>query len=181
MKALIKELIAFFKNPTLEKDNNTSFIYRIKIFGQLIVICLLTVFIISPIFTIIQELGLINMQDHALEEMMQKLSKPVVFVFATIVAPVFEEVIFRAPLTAFKKEKQFKIGFYVFAILFGLVHITNFKITPSVLLLAPILVLPQICIGGFLGFIRVRFGLLWSIALHGSYNGILMLISFAAM
>ena len=70
---------------------------------------------------------------------------------------------------------------YVFAILFGLVHITNFKITPSVLLLAPILVLPQICIGGFLGFIRVRFGLLWSIALHGSYNGILMLISFAAM
>ena len=173
MKALIKELIAFFKNPTLEKDNNTSFIYRIKIFGQLIVVCLLTVFIISPIFTIIQ--------DHALEEMMQKLSKPIVFVFATIVAPVFEEAIFRAPLTAFKKEKQFKIGFYVFAILFGLVHITNFKITPSVLLLAPILVMPQIFVGGFLGFIRVRFGLLWSIALHGSYNGILMLISFAAM
>ena len=104
----------------------------------------------------------------------------VTFVFAALIAPVFEELIFRAPLTAFKKKNQFRIAFYVFAILFGFVHITNFELTTNVLILSPILVLPQTLVGGYFGFIRVRFGLLWSIALHGSYNAILMLVSFSS-
>jgi len=181
MLNFIKELIAYFKNPTLSKDSNTDFKHRIQIFGKLLVVCLVTGFIISPIFVLIEKLGLVDMQEHAMEELMKKMSKAIVFVFATVIAPLFEELIFRAPLTAFKKEKQFKIGFYVFAILFGFVHITNFNITTTVLLLSPLLVLPQTLVGGYLGYIRVRFGLLWSMALHSSYNGILMLVSFSAM
>ena len=114
-----------------------------------------------------------------MEDMMKNLSKPVIFLFVVVIAPLFEELIFRAPLTLFKGKKSFRIGFYVFAVLFGLVHISNFTMTTNVLLLAPILVLPQTLLGGYLGFIRVRFGLGWSMALHACYNGVLMLITFS--
>ncbi len=106
------------------------------------------------------------------------ISKPMILLFAVVIAPLFEELIFRAPINFFKNKKSFKIAFLRFAIIFGFIHITNFKLHTNVLLLAPILVLPQILLGGYFGFIRVRFGLIWSYALHACYNGILMLISF---
>ncbi|EAQ41743.1 CPBP family intramembrane glutamic endopeptidase [Polaribacter sp. MED152] len=175
----LKELFIYFKNPILEEDQNIDFSYRIKKFISLLLICLATGFLISPLFILIESLGFVDMQNHAMEDLMKKLSKPIIFLFAAIIAPVFEELIFRAPLTAFKKKNQFRIAFYVFTILFGLVHITNFDITTNVLLLSPILVLPQLLVGGYFGFIRIRFGLVWSMALHGCYNAILMLVSFS--
>jgi len=179
MKETFQELLLYLKNPILEKDENIDFNYRIKKFGYLLLICLLTGFLISPIFAIIEEFGWINMEDHAMEDMMKNLTKPMIFLTAVVIAPLLEELIFRAPLTLFKSKNSFKIWFYVFAVLFGLVHISNFKMTTNVLLLAPILVLPQTLLGGYLGYIRVRFGLGWSIALHACYNGILMLITFS--
>ncbi|MGB0880452.1 MAG: CPBP family intramembrane glutamic endopeptidase [Polaribacter sp.] len=179
MKKTFQELLSYLKNPILEKDTNQDAKYRFKKFGYLLIICLLTGFLISPIFVIIEEFGLINMEDHAMEEMMKNFPKVAIFVLAVVVAPSFEELIFRGPLTLFKGRKSFKIAFYTLTILFGLVHISNFTITKNVLLLTPILVLPQILLGGYLGFIRVRFGLGWSIALHACYNGILMLITLS--
>lgn len=180
MKETFFELLKYLKNPVLEQDSNTDFKYRLKKFSHLLIISLATGLLLSPIFVIIEEFGWVNMDDHAMEDMMKNFSIPVIFFLAVILAPLFEELIFRAPLTLFKKPKNFKIGFYVFAILFGLVHITNFKITQNVLLLTPLLVLPQTLLGGYFGFIRIRFGLGWSMALHAFYNGILMLITFSA-
>jgi membrane protease YdiL (CAAX protease family) len=180
MKETFLELMNYLKNPVLEEDSNMDFKYRIRKFGFLLVICLLTGLAISPIFTLIEEFGWINMEDHAMEEMMQQFSKPIIFFFAVVIAPLFEELIFRAPLTLFKNKKSFKIPFYIFAILFGLVHLNNFKMTQNVILLAPILVAPQTLLGGYLGFIRIRFGLGWSMALHAAYNGILMLLAFSS-
>lgn len=180
MNETFQELLSYLKNPILEKDSNQNFKYRFKKFGYLLVLCLLTGILITPLFVIIEELGLVNMEEHAMEEMLKKFSKPALFLMAAIVAPVLEELIFRAPITLFKTKTSFRIGFYVFAIIFGLVHLSNFTITKNVILLAPILVLPQILLGGYLGFIRVRFGLGWSIALHGCYNGILVLLTFSA-
>ncbi|MGK0414323.1 MAG: membrane protease YdiL (CAAX protease family) [Polaribacter sp.] len=180
MKKTFFELIRYIKNPVLEKDSNTDFTYRIKKFGFILLICLLLGIAFTPIFSIIEATGLINMEEHAMEDMMKMFSKPVIFLFAVIVAPLFEELIFRAPLTLFKDTKTFKIAFYVFAIIFGLIHISNFNITQNVLILAPILVAPQTILGGVFGFIRVRFGLGWSMGLHACYNGILMLLTFSA-
>ena len=180
MKETFLDLINYLKNPTLQEDENKEIEYRLVKFCWLLAICLLTGLAITPIFSIIENFGLINMEDHAMEDMMKTLSKPVIFLMAVGFAPLFEEIIFRAPLTLFKKQNTFKIFFYLFAILFGFVHLFNFTITQNVLILAPILVAPQILLGCYLGFIRVRFGLLWSIALHACYNGILMLITFSA-
>lgn len=114
-----------------------------------------------------------------MEELMKNMSKLNVFLIVVIAAPLSEELLFRAPIAFFHHKKYFKLIFYTFAIAFGLVHLSNFEITTNVLLLAPILVAPQIILGGYLGFIRVRFGLIWSILLHASYNAFFVLISFA--
>ncbi|TXD50887.1 MULTISPECIES: CPBP family intramembrane glutamic endopeptidase [unclassified Polaribacter] len=179
MKKTFLELLKYLKNPVLEEDTNTDFTYRSKKFGALLIICLLTGVVISPLFSIIEALGLVNMEDHAIEDMMKRFSTTEIFLFAVVLAPLLEELFFRAPLTLFKDPKIFKWAFYTFAIIFGMIHISNFGITLNVILLAPILVAPQIILGGYLGFIRVRFGLLWSIALHAFYNGVLMALTLA--
>ncbi|WP_435264277.1 CPBP family glutamic-type intramembrane protease [Tenacibaculum sp. nBUS_03] len=63
--------------------------------------------------------------------------------------------------------------------MFGLVHITNYTLTTNVILLTPFLIAPQTILGGYLGFIRVRFGLHWSILLHACYNAFFMTMAFA--
>ena len=99
-------------------------------------------------------------------------------IFGAIVAPIIEELLFRAPLTSFKKPKSFKIAFYSFALLFGLIHITNYELSTKIILLSPILILPQLLGGGYLGYIRVRFGLRWSILLHATFNFLILNLEF---
>lgn len=180
MKETFTEIITYLKNPVLEKDSNQETSYRLRKFLNILIISIITGVILSPLFILIEKSGLVNLNDHAMEEMMRSMSKTVIFLFTVIAAPLIEELIFRAPITLFQNKNSFKIAFYTFALIFGLVHITNFNMTTNVLLLAPILVLPQIILGGYLGFIRVRFGLGWSILLHAAYNAFFILGSFAA-
>ncbi|AZJ32128.1 CPBP family intramembrane glutamic endopeptidase [Tenacibaculum mesophilum] len=179
MKETFQELIIYLKNPVLEKDTNQDVSYRFQKFFHLLIISIITGAVLSPLFILIQELGWVNMNEHAMEELLKEHPKWFIAFLAIILAPLFEELFFRAPITLFHRKKTFKISFYVFAILFGLVHLTNFGITTNVLLLAPILVAPQTILGGYLGFIRVRFGLRWSMLLHACYNAFFVLLSFA--
>ncbi|QTD38488.1 CPBP family intramembrane metalloprotease [Polaribacter batillariae] len=178
MKETFLNLIAYFKNPILKQDSNTNLNYRFKLFFKLLLICVLTGIIITPIFALLEVLDWINMDAHEVEKMFKGMAKWKVLLLGAVVVPVLEELLFRAPITAFNKPKSFRFAFYFFALLFGFVHITNFKMTTNVLLLAPILVLPQILIGFYLGYIRVRLGLQWSMLLHGCYNGFFLAISF---
>ncbi|WP_299061307.1 CPBP family intramembrane glutamic endopeptidase [uncultured Polaribacter sp.] len=178
MKETFLNLIDYIKNPINLEDTNTDTKYRFKIFLHLLVISIATGLVISPIFVILDEIGFVNMDNHKIDEMFKNLSLFQILLTGGIVAPVIEELIFRAPITTFKKPTSFKIAFYVFAVLFGLVHISNFEITTNVLIATPLLVLPQIILGTYFGYIRVKFGLIWSMLLHGSYNSILMVIGF---
>lgn len=178
MKETFLKLINYLKNPVLEKDTNFDLNYRFKVFFHILFISILTGIIITPIFALFEEMNWINMDNHKVEELFAGMNKLLIILTGAIVVPAIEEVIFRGPLTAFKTPKSFKIGFYLLTLLFGFVHITNFDITTNVFLLAPILVLPQLLVGGYFGYIRVRFGLRWSILLHGSYNCFFILLSF---
>ncbi len=179
MKDTFNELVNYLKNPVLEKDTNQENSYRFKKFFHLLVISILTGAALTPLFALIEHLGWVDMNTHAMEELMKNMSK-ISFSICCNCAPLLEELFFRAPITLFQNKKYFKIVFYAFAVIFGLIHLSNFKITTNVLLLAPILVAPQIILGGYLGFIRVRFGLQWSILLHASYNAFFVLITFAS-
>jgi membrane protease YdiL (CAAX protease family) len=180
MKKTFQEVFAFIKAPTLEKDANTDVSYRFKKFLHLLIISIITGFIFMPVFVIIEKIGLVNMDDHAMDDMMKKFSKPMILFLTAIIAPVFEELIFRGPITLFKTKKLFKYAFYIFTILFGLIHITNFTLTTNVILLIPFLVAPQLLVGAYFGYIRTKFNLGWSMLLHGAYNTFFMLIAFSA-
>jgi uncharacterized protein len=178
MKETFQEVVAFIKNPTLEKGNNSDLFYRFKIFLHLLILSIITGFVFTPVFIIIEEMGLVNMDDHAIDDVFKRFSKPMIFFLTVVIAPVFEELIFRGPITLFKRKNTFKFAFYIFTILFGLIHITNYTITTSVILLTPFLVAPQLLVGAYFGFIRTKFHLGWSMLLHSAYNTFFMLIAF---
>lgn len=71
-------------------------------------------------------------------------------------------------------EKLYAVIFYASAIYFGFIHTANYSNIAEVWYLALLLVLPQIIAGIFLGYVRIRYGLIWSIVLHSIYNGSLI-------
>lgn len=170
----VNELIEFIKNPVLGKDENTKFSYRLKKFFLIFVISLATSFFFTILLSILNKSGFISTEEHAVKNIFETKGAVYFFFFAVIMAPLLEESIFRGPLTLFKKKKGFKIAFYAFAIAFGFLHITNYEITKNILLFSPLLLAPQIFAGFYFSFIRVKFGLLWSIALHSTYNAFLL-------
>jgi DMSO/TMAO reductase YedYZ heme-binding membrane subunit len=72
---------------------------------------------------------------------------------------------------------HFRSVLYLSCFAFGLVHLFNYRftsLTVATLLLAPLLVLPQIISGFILAFARMRLGLIWCIALHAAHNLVLL-------
>jgi len=65
--------------------------------------------------------------------------------------------------------------FYSVTVLFALVHISNFSYSVSLLLFAPIIVLPQFVAGFFIGYIRIKQGFIWGFFLHALHNAIFLL------
>lgn len=74
--------------------------------------------------------------------------------------------------------KYFRFFFYFSILSFGFVHITNFtfpEISFWVIICTPLLVSPQIFMGSILGFIRMKYGFLYSVLLHTTINGVVTL------
>ncbi len=165
----------FVKNPIYQEDENTNLRYRISVFGKLLVIGLGASILLLSFATMIQNLFGLDMGDHAIEEMWDTYSLPMVVFLGVLVAPFFEELLFRGTMVFFKDSSNFKYIFYGLTLLFGYIHISNFEITTTTLLLSPLLVAPQIAVGGLFGFIRVRFGLIWALLLHSTYNFVLFI------
>lgn len=65
--------------------------------------------------------------------------------------------------------------FYSLAILFALFHLGNFSFSISLLLFAPVIVLPQFIAGFFMGFIRIKQGFIWGFIFHAMHNAIFIL------
>jgi hypothetical protein len=68
--------------------------------------------------------------------------------------------------------------FYLSAILFGIIHASNYDGLTEIWYLIPILGLPQIFIGVILGYVRVNYGMIWSIILHSIHNTLAILPLF---
>jgi len=64
----------------------------------------------------------------------------------------------------------FPIVFHVVTLAFAFLHLANFRLGQAGWLLLPLLVLPQWACGLVLGWMRVRFGIGASIALHACFN-----------
>jgi hypothetical protein len=81
---------------------------------------------------------------------------------------------FEQPIQNFWR-KHFTIIFHFIAILFGLTHLTNYENVTNYLFAIP-LVLSQLVSGYALGFVRLKFGLKYSILQHMAWNFITGLV-----
>ena len=65
--------------------------------------------------------------------------------------------------------------FWFSVVLFGVAHLLNFEsLSLQQLLFAPILILGQLIVGALCGFLRVRMGFVWAVALHAAHNTLLI-------
>ncbi len=118
----------------------------------------------------------IDIGDHKTEDLFEKYSFIIIFFLMVIIAPIIEEFIFRGPLIFFKKNSYFPWVYYFSCLLFGLVHLGNFDNANDLLWLTPMLVAPQIVMGFFLGYLRVKLGLHYAVLMHMGHNGIIFLL-----
>ena len=77
-------------------------------------------------------------------------------------------------------ERIFPFIFWATLFGFGLIHLSNFE-SNDLGVLSVLIVLPQIFIGGVLGYLRMRFGLITAILFHAAYNGVLVGLSLLVM
>ncbi len=170
---MLNQVWEFIRYPVnrklaLEKQQRYTLFFRILV---------LTVFF-SVIFGLIigwiSHVFNLDFGNHAVDQLLDNYPPAVLFLLAVVAAPLIEELLFRAPLTAFKNPIGFKYAFYISVILFGGLHLSNFESLNGQFWAIPLLVSPQLLAGVFLGFTRIKLGLFWSILLHAAHNFLLV-------
>lgn len=194
----------FLKNPIDSPNNNQTLREKSSKLFLVLILDLVIASICVLLLLILEEQGLFSTENHKTTELLRSQPKGVVIFVLTIVIPIIEELIFRLYLryknnyllrffiSLFyvagknKKEhiekrikkiwyKKYVYIFYLSAIMFGFVHIFNFDSNKNLLLLLPIITAPQIFVGIFAGYLRVRFSLIWGYFLHAIHNLIFIL------
>jgi hypothetical protein len=164
----------FIKDPKYLTDENKELKYRFTVVLKLTLYAIVFSVLFGLILGALESVFGLNFGKHAMDDFFENYSEITLFGIAVIAAPLIEETIFRGPLSFFKNSRFFPFAFYILNLVFGFYHITNFEITTQILLFSPLLVAPQIFVGFLLGFVRVKFGLIWSIAMHAIYNLIIV-------
>ncbi|SHL25408.1 CPBP family intramembrane glutamic endopeptidase [Flavobacterium xanthum] len=205
MQEAIKEnyfnLMVFLKNPKDEAGPKRTVVQKIKTLLSLLLIEIPVMVVLILLISGLEQLGLVDPENHAMENLIKSVSIPVLLLVVVIIIPFFEELLFRlylrykdnyalhfivavASLTGKRNQqkattflrsvwtKRYKFIFYFSAVLFGMVHITNFEFSYTILLLSPLLVAPQIILGLIIGYLRVRDGFISGFLMHGLHNAL---------
>ena len=100
-----------------------------------------------------------------------KFLHALIFVFLTLIPLIL--LLKKSYLKKVQKYflKHFAPFFYLSCLVFGLGHVTNFQpFSLTVFLLAPLLTLPQLFLGTVLGFVRMKYGIVYSVLFHFLIN-----------
>lgn len=170
----IQALLDFLRKPRYVADPDGSFSYRIRTLFILLIWAIAVSLCFAVFIGIADSLGPWNLEEHAFDVLLEEFSPLGVLLLACLAAPALEELIFRGPMWFFRDSRYFPWIFYVLTLAFALVHLSNYPNFSEIWPLALLLISPQLNIGVFLGFIRIRFGLLWAIAFHAAYNLVLL-------
>lgn len=171
---MIKDIWIYLKKPTYTPFTEQSALEKRNFFVQILVIAVGASFILGLLMAGVTSFLEIDLGQHGVELIFQKLPLIATFAIVVLLAPFLEELLFRAPLAFFKDSRFFHIIFYLSFLIFGAIHLTNFELYASYFWLAPLLIAPQTVAGIFLGYTRVKLGLSWAIALHACHNAILL-------
>lgn len=201
MKHILKSLFSFLRNPKDEKDHNASFSSKVKVFGLLFCFEVLVMILLAGLINFLDSSGLVDLSEHELGNMMEELPIILMLLMGVVCVPFLEELIFRLflkyernlPAQLLGKvigeekmlgfwHKNYRFIFYFSALAFGYAHIFNFgTLSTTILLFSPILILPQFFMGSVAGYLRVKFGFMWSYALHFFHNLLFIGGAFLAM
>jgi uncharacterized protein (TIGR03435 family) len=191
-----KDFSDFLKQPADKQDSIQTGKRRTRVFFSLLVIDLLLMLAITPVISMVDTMGWVNMDNHATTKLIAQFPLWQVFVLAVLIGPLIEEIIFRfflryrrnflihfiISLSSPKRrdsvesffERYWSLGFpvifYVSAVLFALIHLSNFEYSPSIWLFAPVLVAPQFIAGLINGYIRVKYNFMLGYSMHAAHN-----------
>ncbi|MDP4189333.1 MAG: CPBP family intramembrane metalloprotease, partial [Bacteroidota bacterium] len=209
-KFIYKAFFRFLRHPNDQEGVDISIGRKLKVLLQLFLFDVVIVIILLAINYIIHTLHILEPTHHKLEDLFISTGYVWVFITAVIIAPIFEELIFRLPLIyrynyifraivyllsvsgvvaddkldkgviAFRR-KYFIWFFYLMAILFGFMHITNYSGYKELLFWMPLLTSSQLISGIILGYIRIKYGLIWSIYYHAFNNLVFITIAFCSI
>lgn len=171
----IGEYYKFLKDPVFGFKKAEPVDFK-SVMGLYFFTFFLVIIISGPIMSFLE----VDKLDHALNDMLENTSKIQLFCLAVLFAPLVEELIFRLHLGfGMWKKTNFGYPFYATAMIFAFVHTTNFKLPSELWYYGPFLVVPQLILGLFLGYMRVRNGFFTGFFLHAFHNGIATLALFA--
>lgn len=175
VKQVLREFWNFIKSPNdmqYDMDRSQKWSFFFKIFFIDFIYHLI---IILPLLYLIDEIIFIKGKSY------ESLTYGLAFFAMVLFAPITEELIFRYHLRykGWKKKyfsidrwnKIFPMMVYISAILFGLVHSTNYSNSETLFyILIPFITLSQIGGGFLLSFVRVRLSFKWAWFLHLFWN-----------
>jgi membrane protease YdiL (CAAX protease family) len=199
IKETYTDLISFLKNPIDEAGSELSIAQKFKSVISLLIIEIPLMAVLILLISGLETLGLVDPDNHKILDMIKSYPVVLLLVLTVVIGPLIEELIFRlylrykdnyalrflisiVSLTGVRNEqkaetffislwkKRYKFIFYFSAVIFGLIHISNFEFSYTILLLSPILVAPQIILGLIIGYSRVRMGFISGLLLHSLHN-----------
>lgn len=232
---LLSDYLSFVRKPDLSGMVASKPYKMVRTFQ----LWLITFLIVITSSSIIDEVFDLPMHD-AFEQLIEQFGFALFFVFAVVIGPFLEEVIFRLPMrfrikyisigfvllllyctfsivevlgdisiakgisisgvflailaggiyviTRFKERiakywhQNFIYVFYGYSILFGFVHIFNFDtVSLRLLLLSPLITLPQLILGVGMGYVRIRFGFWYGYLFHALNNGFAFTVFYIGM
>jgi len=200
----IKYFFDFLKMPTEKQDSEYSLGNILKSLITFTLIDIPVMLLLLLIIQLIEYTGIINSDSNQLMENFQDVSLTLIFVIGVVVIPFVEELVFRLYLRfntnyivkfilaiSFLFGKQFGLNFkekvfkfwhtkyqYIFyasALIFGLVHLSNYYFSWWIVLIFPILIAPQFFVGLMIGYLRVKYNLLTGFFLHAIHNLIFLI------
>ncbi|RBN51697.1 CPBP family intramembrane glutamic endopeptidase [Flavobacterium psychrolimnae] len=199
IKETYTDLISFLKNPSDEAGPELSIALKFKSVISLLIIEIPLMAVLILLISGLETLGFIDSDNHKILDMIKSYPVVLLLVLTVVIGPLIEEFIFRlylryknnyalhflisiVSLTGVRNEqkaetffislwkKRYKFIFYFSAVIFGLIHISNYEFSYTILLLTPILVAPQIISGLIIGYLRVRNGFISGLLLHSLHN-----------
>lgn len=207
IKNTLKDFLQFLKFPTDKQDPIQTRTHKVKRLFTLLILDIPLMGLLSILVNFFNERGWVKIENHQITLLLELFPIWMVLVLTIIIIPFIEEIIFRlflkykrnyllkAIASVFNQKtinktdnlivnfwnKRYFAFFYGSAILFGIIHITNYDSQSTIIYLLPILILPQFILALFIGYLRVRYNFMLGYLMHALHNAFFMTIALMSI
>jgi membrane protease YdiL (CAAX protease family) len=197
-----RRLFRFIRKPDDQSSADVRFSSKLR---TLLALFLLNATLVCIWMFVVSFLGIDNLENANANLLEMPFGK--MLLIGVITIPLLEEILFRFPmkyernyllhlliaavgLFAPAKHRSailanarslwsrfFGLFFYGMTLVFAFAHLNNYVDAEKLLIWSPFLIFTQFLTGLVLGYIRIRFGLLWSWGYHALFNFVLLSVA----